>query len=93
MLQRFHKPTETFQYMHFSFCHSPGMKKGFIKGEALRLLRTNSPKTKFEENIKNFRSHLRVRGYPDNLGNKVLAVVKFTESRHLNKNRKKCKTD
>ncbi|CAH3019778.1 unnamed protein product, partial [Porites evermanni] len=73
------KPTETFQYMHFSSCHAPGVKKGFIKGEALRLLRTNSSKAAFEENVENFRSHLRVRGYPDNLVNKILAEVKFTD--------------
>ena len=36
------KPTETFQYTHFDSCHPPGVRKGFIKGEALRLLRTNS---------------------------------------------------
>ena len=29
------KPTETFQYTYFSSCHPPGVKKGFIKGEAL----------------------------------------------------------
>ena len=34
------KPTETFQYTHFDSCHPPGIRKGFIKGEALRLLRT-----------------------------------------------------
>ena len=43
------KPTETFQYTHFSSWHPPGVKKGFIKGEALRLLRTNSSKNIFEE--------------------------------------------
>ena len=34
-----------FKYMHFSSCHTPGVKTGFFKGEALRLLRTNSSKT------------------------------------------------
>ena len=43
------KPTETFQYTHFSSCHPPGVKKGFIKGEALRLLRAKSSKNIFEE--------------------------------------------
>ena len=43
------KPTETFQYTHFSSWHPPGVKKGFTKGEALRLLRTNSSKNIFEE--------------------------------------------
>ena len=57
------------------------MKKGFIKGKALRLLRTNSLETKFEENICNFKSNLRVRGYPDYLANKVYAEVKFTNRR------------
>ena len=36
------KPTETFQYTNFYSCHASGVTKGFIKGEALRLLRTNS---------------------------------------------------
>ena len=49
------KPTETFQYTHFSSCHPSGVKIGFIKGEALRLLRTNSSKTTFEENISLFK--------------------------------------
>ena len=35
------KPIETFQYTHFSSCHTPGVKKGFIKGEALIVVRLN----------------------------------------------------
>ena len=35
----------------FLFMSPPGVKKGFIKGEALRLLRTNSSEKTFEENI------------------------------------------
>ena len=61
------KPTETFQYTHYSSCHPPGVKKGFIKGEALRLLRTNSSKILFEERVKTFKQHLLQRGYPQNL--------------------------
>jgi len=34
------KPTETFQYIHFTSSHPPGVKKGFIKGEALRQTET-----------------------------------------------------
>ena len=61
---------------HYTSCHALGVKIGFIKGEALRLLRTNSTETKFEENICNFKSHLRVRGYPDDLVNRILAEEK-----------------
>ena len=65
------KPTETFQYYtHFSSCHQQGVKKRFIKGEALqRLLRTNSSKLIFEEKITNFKSHLLQKGYPGDLIN------------------------
>ena len=52
------KPTETFQYTHFSTCHPSGVKRGFIKGEAPRLLSTNSSKTLFEESVTNFKTHL-----------------------------------
>ena len=86
--ERFHKDsvldinthfkwTEKFQYTLKVSIHAPGVKKGFTNGEALRLLRTNSSETKFEENICNFKSHLRVRRYADYLVNKVLAEVKF----------------
>ena len=44
------KKTETFQDTFFTSCNSPGVKKGFVKGEALRLLRTNSSMKTFEEN-------------------------------------------
>ena len=72
-----YKPTETFQYTHFSSCHPPGVKKGFIKGEAFRLLRTNSSRTVFEEKIKLFQSHLIDRGYPEGLVQRTLSEVNF----------------
>ena len=33
------KQTETFLHTHFTSCHPPDVKKGFVKGEALRILR------------------------------------------------------
>ena len=65
-VQTHYKPTETFQFTNFYSCHPPGVTKGFIKerGGALSLLRTNSSKETFEENIKNFEPGLKCRGYP-----------------------------
>ena len=63
------KPTETFQYTHFASSHPPGVKKGFVKGEGLRLLKTNSSKKIFEEKIKIVKSHLH----------ETLLQVKFEE--------------
>ena len=68
----------TFQYTFFTTCHPPGAKKGFVKGEALRLLRTKSSVKTFEENITTFKKHLLERGYPQNLIN-TLSELKFQE--------------
>ena len=59
------------------------MKKGFIKGETLRLLRTNSSKKIFEEKIKAFKSHLLERGYPEELIQTTLLEVKFEERKSV----------
>ena len=60
-------------------CHPPGVKKGFVKGEGLRLLRTNSSEETFVENIRIFKLRLRARGYPNNLIDKTLSEVKFSD--------------
>ena len=77
-----YKPTETFQYTNYNSCHPAGVKKGFVKGEALRLLRTNSTKVVFEENIKNFKTRLASRGCPSNLVDKILSEVNFAERKN-----------
>ena len=46
-----YKSTETFQYTYFTSCHAPGVAKGFIKGEALILLRTNSSEHTFKDTL------------------------------------------
>ena len=73
------KPTETFQYTHFSSCHPTGVKRGFFKGEALRLLRTNSSKKRFDENKNNFKAKLLERGYPENFIKNILSEVNFED--------------
>ena len=68
---------DTIEYTFFTTCHPLGVKKGFLKSEALRLLRTNSSKGTFEDNIEEFRSHLLERGYPIYFIKKTLSAVKF----------------
>ena len=63
-MQTIYKPTETFQCTNFYSCHPAGVKKGFIKGEVLRLLRTNSSQITFDRNIRNVQNRLLERGYP-----------------------------
>ena len=84
-----YKPTETFQHTHFTSCHPPGVKRGFIKGEALRLLRTNSSETMFEDNLSKFKSRLIKRGYAKKLIRRTLSDVNFAtrQSALLQKNK------
>ena len=77
-----YKPTETFQYTNYNSCHPAGVKKGFVKGEALRLLRKNSSKVVFEENIKNFKTRLTSRDYLSNLVDKIISAVNFAERKN-----------
>ena len=69
------------------------MKNGFVKGEALRILRTNSSKDTFEENISQFKRHLRDRGYPRNLVEKLLSEIKFTRRSSVLKGKNKTQKD
>ena len=78
-VQTHYKRTETFQYTDFYSCHPPGVKKGFIKGEALRLLRTNSSVVTFNNNMQNFKTRLKNRGYPNKFSEKFLYEVNFTD--------------
>ena len=69
------KPTDTFQYTNLYSCHPTGVTKGFIKGEALRLLRTNSCEITFEENVRNVSTRLKNRDYPATTAEKHLSEV------------------
>ena len=72
-----------------SQCHPPGVRKGFLKGEALRLLTTNSSKAKFDEHIALFKKRLQHRGYPDNLLNMILSKVNFSQRMSALQNKQK----
>ena len=62
---------------------------GYMKGEALRLLRTKSSKTAFEGNITLFKPRLPYRGYPDNLIDKTVSDVNFSERMSTLQNKQK----
>ena len=73
------KPTGTFQYTFCTTCHSLRAKKGFVKGEALRLLGRYFSNKTFEEKVTTFEKHLMEGGYPQNVINNTLSEVNFHE--------------
>ena len=79
-ISNLHRP---FNYTNFHSRHPPGVAKGFIKGEVLKLLRTNSSQITFEENIRNFATRLKSRGYPTATVEEHLSEVKFSERERL----------
>ena len=65
--------------MHaFLFVSPLSEKKYFIKGETLRLLRTNSIKERFVSNKRDFKFRLLERSYSQDLVNKIQAEVEFS---------------
>ena len=73
-----YRPTETFQYTHFTSCHPPVVKRGFMRlHEVIRVLRTNTSKTTFEECLANFKRRFEVRGYPKKYIESSLSEVNF----------------
>ena len=64
------KQTETFLHTHSTSCHLPSVEKGFVKGEALRILRKNSSETTFEENNSNFKKTRDGQTLPTNFDRK-----------------------
>ena len=84
-----YKPTKTFQYTHFASCQPPDVKRGFINGEATRLLRTNSSQTTFEECLLNFKLRLKAREYRNNFIERSLTGVRFEDRRLALQPRKK----
>ena len=67
----------------------PPWERGSVKGEATRLLRTNSSQTTFEECLSNFKLRLKVRGYPNDFIEKSLTGVRFKDRRLALQQRKK----
>ena len=64
-------------YYPFYLVPPSGVKRGFIKGEAIRLLRTNSSKTTFEECLANFKQCLEAHWYPKKYIESSLSEVTF----------------
>ena len=83
------KPTEAFTF--FTTCHPTGAKKGFVKGDAQRLLRTDSSIKAFEESTTTFKKHLMGRGYPQQFISNKLSEVKFQERKQALSQRNKTK--
>jgi len=69
--------------------HPLSVEKGFIKGETLRLLRTNPVNEIFELRKLEFVTRLLERGYPRELTENISAEVKFSSRNEALQNKTK----
>ena len=78
-VRTYYKVAETFLGTHISLpaTHQRSVKVSSKAKHLDNFELINSSETTFDENIRQFKSCLRVRGYPDTLVNKVLSEVKF----------------
>ena len=71
-------PLQTyFQYRDFNSHRPPDVKNGFSKGEALRLVRTNSSNKHLRRALGKFKRRLRPRGYPKTILERSLSGANF----------------
>jgi len=71
----------------FLLVSSTSVKKGFIKGEALRILRANSSHSTFNKNMQSFKTRLKNRGYPNEFLEKPFFEDNFKDRSLENKDK------
>ena len=73
------KKMETFLHTRFTSCHPPSVKKGFVKGEALRILQKTPQKQLLRKLIQIKKKRLMDGGYAQTLIENLLSEIKFTK--------------
>ena len=64
-IKTYRKPTETYQYLHRNSHHPSSTFKGFIKGECVRYIRTNSSLEERQKQFDFFKNKLLEREYTE----------------------------
>ena len=78
----YQKQLNLYQYLHYTSNHPTKVFKAILKGECIRYVRTNTTYETYIVTVHNFRERLRRRNYPNNLINKLTAIVKYSDRKH-----------
>jgi len=89
-VKTFQKPFNVYGYIPFNSFHPESVKKGFIKSEIIRYLRTNTKEKDYLDICFLFFRRLRTRGYPDNFLKRIFAKFKFQDKENIIR-KKSCK--
>ena len=58
------KPTDCHQYLHYTSCHPPHIKRSIVYSQALRIKRLCSSEGRFLNHLNQFKQWFTKRGYP-----------------------------
>ena len=78
-VKTYQKPLNCHSYLPSNSNHPPGCIKGFIKGELIRLCRTNSEERDFLHYKRLFRERLRNRGYKDSYLSLIFPLIQHSD--------------
>ena len=88
-IKTYQKPSNLYQYLHFSSEHPKTTFKGIIIGECIRYIRTNSTEQLYLIQANLFKNRLLKRGYPEKFIMKYIKKVKYSNRNiYINNNQK-----
>ena len=79
----YHKPTDSFNYLHYESCHPQHTRDNIAVSLAKRIIRITSEETTRDQHLNELRHHLIDRGHPTESINK--AFMKVFSPKHDNK--------
>ena len=88
-IQPFFKKTNKFQYLQFNSAHPRNIFTSLVKGELTRLLRACSNEQTYEHTTHKILQAFKDRGYPDDMLQRILQSVPFTNRTALLQQNKK----
>ena len=83
------KPTDRYQYLHYSFSHPEHTKRSIVFSQTLRVSRICSREIDFRDHCRRMRSWFLKRKYPEKLIDKEMKKVRFIPANLQNKKREK----
>jgi hypothetical protein len=79
----YQKPQNKYLYLPFTSFHTLATKKGWIKGELIRICRNNSSNSTFIKNTYLFAERLKKRGYPEHFFIPIFRNFSYSSRKEL----------
>ena len=92
-IKSYHKPTESYGYLHRSSSHYQKVFHGLVKGELIRQIRNNSDPNQRQKEVEHTKNMFLKRGYKSKEINKIITSTKTIRRKDTLKYNDKSSTD